>query len=113
MNALTIFDPAKLSNNHLISGDSHVRDSIKKINIGDQIKIKGWLSSYRSPERHIRGTSINRTDTGNGACETIYVNDIEIIRKHTSKWRILMYASLAIFLAALIRYFLVPFKSNN
>ncbi len=113
MNSLSSFDSVKLSNNHLITGDSYIRDSIKKINIGDQIKIKGWLSSYRSSERYIRGTSINRTDTGNGACETIYVNDIEIIRKHTSKWRVLMYLSLAIFLASLIRYFTSPFKANN
>ena len=111
--ALSSFDPAKLSNNHLITADSRIRDSIKKINIGDQIKIKGWLSSYRSTDRHIRGTSINRIDTGNGACETIYVNEIEIIRKHTSKWRILMYLSLAIFLASLLRYFYSPFKVND
>ncbi len=107
------FDGAKLSNNHLISGDSGIRERIKKIGIGDQIRIKGWLSSYRSTERFIRGTSINRLDTGNGACETIYVNEIEILSVHTSSWRKLMYVSLFIFLAALARYFYTPFKLNE
>jgi hypothetical protein len=107
------FDGTKLSNNHLISGDSEIRERIKQIGIGDQIRIKGWLSSYRSTERFIRGTSINRIDTGNGACETIYVNEIEILSVHTSFWKKLMYASLLIFLAALARYFYTPFKLNE
>ncbi len=107
------FNGAKLSNNHLIAGDSGIRERIKKIGIGDQIRIKGWLSSYRSSERFIRGTSINRFDTGNGACETIYVNEIEILSDYTSAWRKLMYVSLFIFLAALARYFYSPFKLNE
>lgn len=104
------FNSSKLSNNHLITEDSGLRQSIKKIGIGDQIRIKGWLSSYRSNEKSIRGTSITRSDTGNGACETIYVNEVEVLNSHASTWRILMYFSLTIFLAALVRYFYSPYK---
>mgnify|MGYP001176277308 FL=1 len=107
------FNKEKLSNNHLITGDSSIRDRIKKIGIGDQIRIKGWLSSYSSTDRLSRGTSITRSDTGNGACETIYVNEIDIIRIHNSNWRILMYVSLLIFLATLVKYFYSPFKLNE
>ena len=110
---LSDFNHSKLSNNHLITADSDIRNRIKKINIGDQIRIKGWLSSYRTTERFIRGTSINRNDRGNGACETIYVNDIEILNSHTSRWKYLMYLSLTVFLVTLIRYFYSPFKLND
>ncbi|MDP0563320.1 MAG: hypothetical protein QS721_13735 [Candidatus Endonucleobacter sp. (ex Gigantidas childressi)] len=110
---LSSYDRDKLSNNHLITGNSEIRDRIKKINIGDQIRIKGWLSNYRSDKGFIRGTSTVRNDTGNGACETIYVNDIQVIRKHITNWRILMYLSLAVFLASLILYFTRPYTYNK
>lgn len=112
MREVSRFDFHKLSNNHLISGDSSIRDSIRDVKIGDQIKIKGWLSSYRSLHGFMRGTSTTREDTGSTACETVYVNDIQILKKHTSNWLILMYLSLAVFLASLVRYFTKPFKLN-
>ena len=53
---------------------------------GDQIKIKGYLVDYKVAKDgqtlFTRGTSTTRTDNGNGACETIYVEDVEIIRKN-------------------------------
>jgi hypothetical protein len=54
------------------------------------------LASYRNPANHFfRGTSTVRTDTGNGACETIYVSEFQILKKantrvravyHVAKW---------------------------
>lgn len=107
------FNGNMLSNNHLITEKSAIRDVIENIGIGDQIRIKGWLSSYRSTDRFIRGTSTVRTDTGNGACETIYVNDIEILKSHTSHWRILMYLSLFICIIATVRYFHAPYQTKK
>ena len=107
------FNGNMLSNNHLITEDPAIRDIIEDIGIGDQIRIKGWLSSYRSTEMFIRGTSTVRTDTGNGACETIYVNDIEILRSHTSNWRLLMYFNLIIFLIMVAWYFNSPYQAKD
>ena len=74
------FNHEQLSNNHLLALDENIREQIDEVKIGDQIRIKGWLSHYINPVGSERGTSIVRTDTGNGACETIFVNEIELLK---------------------------------
>ena len=105
------FDMNQLSNNHLISDDDDIRDRVRDVKIGDQIRISGVLAAYESPGGR-RGTSTTRTDTGDGACETIYVDNFEIVRPATSYWRISMYVSLVILLAGLLRFFSRPFRSH-
>ena len=105
------FDEEQLSNNHLISDNNYIRKKLRKINIGDQIHVKGWLASYENlTNGGTRGTSIVRNDKGNGACETIYVNEINILKSYNSNWRKLMYMFLLIFIVSLIAYFRSPHK---
>jgi len=104
------FNGTQLSNNHLITDDEYLRDKIKDIGIGDQIRINGWLANYQGSNGNKRGTSIVRTDTGNGACETIYVKDVQILKSYISHWRIAMYVSLALFLISLFAYFKAPIR---
>jgi len=106
------FDVNKISNNHLISDDDYVRDRVRDINIGDQIRVRGYLASYGSPNVQPRGTSTTRTDTGDGACETIYVERFEIVQAATSYWRISMYVSLFALLAGLFLYFRQPHRAR-
>ena len=101
----------QLSNNHLISDDESIRDRVRDVKVGDQVRVRGVLASYESPGGR-RGTSTTRTDAGDGACETIYVDRFEIVRPATSVWRISMYAALAILLAGLLKFFSRPFKSH-
>jgi len=105
------FDMNQLSNNHLISDNEDIRDRVRKVKIGDQVRIRGVLAAYESPGGR-RGTSTVRTDTGDGACETIYVDQFEIVRPATSPWRISMYVSLAILIAGLLRFFSRPFRTH-
>ncbi len=105
------FNGTQLSNNHLITDNEYLRDKIKDISIGDQIKINGWLANYQGSNGNKRGTSIVRTDTGNGACETIYVNDVQILTSYISHWRIAMYASFCIFVLSLYFYFKAPIRN--
>ena len=75
----------------LIANDEAVRKLIAQVNIGDQIYIKGQLVNY-SEERWngtYRNTSTIRTDTGMGACEIIYVTEIQIIKSHNQIWNML------------------------
>ena len=72
------FNPRQISNNHLISGDDYIRGRLEDIRIGDQIELHGVLASYGHSGGFERGTSTVRTDTGNGACETIYVESVEV-----------------------------------
>ena len=105
------FDMYQLSNNHLISDDDFIRDQVRKVKVGDQVRIQGVLASYESPGG-LRGTSTTRTDTGDGACETIYVDRFEILQPATSYWRISMYAALATLLVGLFLFFRRPFRSH-
>ncbi|HNP36942.1 MAG TPA: hypothetical protein PKK10_13905 [Woeseiaceae bacterium] len=106
------FDIYKLSNNHLLSDDERVRDEVRDVRIGDQIKVRGYLASYESGGGGKRGTSTTRLDTGDGACETLFVKEFDIVRAATNYWRIGMYTSLLIFLASLVMYFAAPYKPH-
>lgn len=104
------FDMYQLSNNHLISDDDFIRDQVKRITVGDQIRVRGYLASYSNEGGGKRGTSTTRLDTGDGACETLYVERFDIMWPATSKWRISMYVSLAIFLLAAFVHFRRPYR---
>lgn len=77
------FDPAKVANNHLIPADAAVARRIDAIRVGDQIRMKGLLVDYSvstgGREVFTRRTSLTRRDTGNGACEILYVTDLSVI----------------------------------
>jgi hypothetical protein len=83
------FDPTALSNNHLLAAEEGLRERLRKLRRGDQIRLRGQLAAYGHdhgfPFR--RGTSTRRDDTGNGACETIYVNELEVLRPGNGLWR--------------------------
>jgi hypothetical protein len=78
------FNTEKISNNHLIPADTTIAQRIRTIRIGDQVRMKGLLVDYRvtSKGREIfsRRTSLTRSDTGNGACEILYVTEISVVR---------------------------------
>jgi len=85
------FDHAALSNNHLVINNETLEKKIKKISTGDQVEIKGKLVNIKAtnlgeagtfdPEVFEWNSSTDREDSGAGACETIYVEDIKIIKK--------------------------------
>ena len=107
------FNLSQISNNHLISADNYIRDKISKLRIGDQIRIVGKLAEYENSNTGgKRGTSITRDDQGDGACETIYVEEVDILKNYTSVWRIVMYVSLFIFLLSSMMYFKTPHRSS-
>jgi hypothetical protein len=104
------FDMYQLSNNHLISGDDFIRKQVRDVRIGDQIRVRGYLSSYGNGGGGKRGTSTTRMDTGDGACETLYVESFDIVRPAFSFWRLSMYLSLGVFLLGLIVHFKRPYR---
>ncbi len=104
------FDMYQLSNNHLISDNDFIRDRVKGIRVGDQVRVRGYLASYSNERGGKRGTSTTRLDTGNGACETLYVEQFDIMRPAAGYWRVSIYASLAVFLLAALTYFRRPYR---
>jgi hypothetical protein len=89
------FREDRISNNHLLTDDERIRKRIKRVRIGDQIRVRGWLVDYSNNKGFSRGTSTTREDRGNGACETIYVQDFEILQSIDNGWRTLMKLALA------------------
>jgi hypothetical protein len=95
--AAALFTENALSNNHLLPAGPLVADAILKARKGDQIHFKGWLVSYgHKGAPYARGSSTVRTDRGNGACETVWVEEFEILREANASWRTLYKLSLVL-----------------
>jgi hypothetical protein len=107
------FDYTSLSNNHILSHDESVTKSILKTQSGDQIYLRGYLAEYSHSDMDFhRGTSINRTDTGNGACETIYVEDYQILKTGNPFWRMTFTFSKHVILLSLLLVIIRFFRST-
>lgn len=104
------FSLFELSNNHLISANDSIRRQVRDVAIGDQVRVRGYLANYSSDKGGKRGTSTTRTDTGDGACETLFVEQFEILKQASSYWRISMWVSLAILVSGLLLHFRRPYR---
>jgi len=51
---------------------------IKNLNVNDHIKLIGYLVKVNF-DNGTWESSLTRTDTGNGACEIMYVTDVEVL----------------------------------
>lgn len=82
------FSPSELSNTHILTAKKEVRDKIWKTRIGDQVVAKGVLVDYcpAGKRDYLRKTSLIRHDTGNGACEVMFVNSFEIVKRMNTFW---------------------------
>jgi len=99
---LQFFDRC-LSNNHLLSDRKDVKKAVMRAKRGDQIYLKGYLAAYaRSGSSFFRGSSTTRTDTGDGACETIYLEEFKILKKANTFWRILFSTATYLIAACII-----------
>ncbi|MGY6276892.1 hypothetical protein [Methylomonas sp. MgM2] len=79
-----------LSNNHIVANYDAVKKALMQAETGDLIHIKGILAEYvNHAAGYTRGTSVTREDTGQGACETIYVDDFKIVKKANPRLRAL------------------------
>ncbi len=112
------FDLQQMSNNHLLPADDRVEAKIKSLQTGDQISLRGKLVNVKArllgqggqydSEAMTWNTSTTRNDTGAGACEVIYVEDVEVLQPANLASRYLYRASLW-GLAAIALYSLVNF----
>jgi hypothetical protein len=102
------FDVSKVSNNHLLCTDPSVNRKIKALKPGDLITIKGCLASY-TLQYGSRGSSTVRTDQGNGACETVWVDELTVLESGNKNWHLIYKISLSalggLTLFRIIRFF--------
>ena len=113
--AYAAFDPTALSNNHLLTDKPELAKIMLQVNIGDQIHFRGHLSEYSHNHGFAfkRGTSITRTDTGNGACETVFVDRFEILKTSGQPWRSLVWLAAIMLLASIAAWFMQPVRFDH
>jgi hypothetical protein len=111
------FDETQLSNNHVLIDDENIKRKLMQAEPGDHIRLKGMLVTYSNPGNGFyRGTSTTRTDTGNGACETIYVTGFELVKKANRALRgvysVALWTTIISFLGIVVMFFVMPFKGR-
>ncbi len=108
------FNRAEASNNHMVTDDPAVAKALRKIRIGDQIRAKGYLVDYSVANSGAsRVSSETRTDTGNGACEVLYVEALEMLGSAGRHWRTAQSAALIVLLLSLIAWLFLPPKLDR
>jgi hypothetical protein len=106
------FDMTALSNNHLLTDDPAIGKLLRNVRVGDQIHFRGYLAEYSHHHgfNFFRGTSTTRTDIGNGACETVFATEAEVIKAGTRGWRVAFWVAAATFVAAALAWLTVPMR---
>ncbi|HKJ16922.1 MAG TPA: hypothetical protein VJ984_06230 [Xanthomonadales bacterium] len=65
------------ANMHMIPADPAIEKALKKLRPGEVIRIKGYLVDVDHDSGWKWRTSLTRTDTGQGACEIVFVEDVQ------------------------------------
>jgi hypothetical protein len=61
------------ANMHMIPADDVVAAELHRVRPDDNVRIDGWLVEARSADGGRWRSSLTREDSGNGACELVYV----------------------------------------
>ena len=67
------------ANTHLIPANKVVAQKLADIDVDDMVYLKGQLVEVKSADGWKWRSSLSRTDTGNGACELMLVEDVREI----------------------------------
>lgn len=66
------------TNMHLIPANSSIRNKIKQARKGSLVKFSGYLVKVECADGWQWKSSLTRDDTGNGACELVWVEQFEL-----------------------------------
>jgi len=66
------------ANMHMVPADATVARTLKRVRVGDVVTIEGDLIEADKPGGWKWRSSLTRDDTGDGACELVYVTDLTI-----------------------------------
>ena len=72
---------AHSSNMHMIPGSANVRRALLSVDPGDEVRVSGYLVDAATAEGYNWRSSLSRTDSGPGACELVWVEELQIGRK--------------------------------
>lgn len=72
-------DAAKIAaaNTHVIPADDAIRAELFELKTGDVVRLTGQLVEVNGPKGMTMRSSLRRDDSGDGACEILYVRTVE------------------------------------
>ncbi len=75
-------DPTKITlnsaNTHIIPSNPDVKDQVLKLRVGQVVTLTGYLVRVNHPDGSDWKSSLTRSDTGNGACEILWVTKVDL-----------------------------------
>lgn len=109
------FSMYALSNNHIVTDNDDLKAKLMQAEPGDVIRFTGVLAEYTNHAiGYTRGTSTTRNDTGQGACETVYIDSFDIVKKANPGLRKLAKAfnwlTLLSFIGFVVFFLIAPAK---
>ena len=66
------------ANMHMIPATKAVKGALTSIRAGNLIQLNGYLVEARAPDGFTWRSSLSRTDTGAGACELVWVENVSV-----------------------------------
>ena len=66
------------ANMHMIPANAQIEKTLKSIRPGQVVKLTGYLIEAKADDGWRWKSSLTRKDTGNGACEVVYVKSISV-----------------------------------
>ena len=61
-----------VANMHIVPANDEVTAALKRVRIGQQVRVDGWLVRIDAADGWHWRSSLTREDDGNGACELVY-----------------------------------------
>ncbi len=102
-----------LANNHVLPANAAVAEAVRAARIGDQVLLRGRLVDYAMLDGFTRATSTTRKDTGDGACEVVYVEEFQVLQTANSFWRFSFAMGGPMLLAGVVLAAVSFFSSGN
>jgi hypothetical protein len=63
---------------HAIPADDNVESQLRKLRPGQVVTLTGYLVDVRGPGGFTWNTSLRRDDTGDGACEIMWIEQVAV-----------------------------------
>lgn len=69
------------SNHHIIPANDTIKNAVRRVKEGQKVKIDGYLVDVRyitTEGEYTQNSSLTRSDSGDGACEVVYVEKLQV-----------------------------------
>lgn len=64
---------------HMIPANEEIKERLLSLRQGAIIELKGFLVGVQMGGQWVWVSSLSGTDTGNGACEIVWVNELSVL----------------------------------